>query len=72
MADEADRAQILEEAEREASVKAASKGLAIGQPGYCLQCGDYFIRLVLGTCACCREQAEKDAAIRVSRRFVGD
>lgn len=72
MADEADRAQILEEAEREASVKAASKGLAIGQPGECRLCGDHFERLVLGACACCREQAEKDKWIRASRRFVGD
>ncbi len=70
MADEADRAQILEEAERDAGVKAASKELAKGEPGECRLCGFHFERLVMGACGPCREQAEKDRALRLRRRQV--
>jgi len=73
MADEADRAQILEEAEREAGIKAASKELAIGEPGECRLCGEDFERLIMGACGPCREQAEKDRTLRLRRRqILGD
>lgn len=70
MADEADRAQILEEAEREAGILAVPRELAKGNAGECRLCGVPSLRLVHGACAYCREQAEKDAAIRKSRRRV--
>lgn len=72
MADEADRAQILEEAERDHCVKVVAKDLAKGEPGDCRLCGDYFERLVMGACGPCREQAEKDARLRRSRMILGD
>lgn len=72
MADEADRAQILEEAEREHGIKTSSKDLAKGEPGFCRLCGVDSIRLIMGACAGCREQAERDAQLRHSRRFVQD
>lgn len=71
MADEADRAQILEEAEREHGIKVASKGLAIGVPGECRLCGEHSARLILDACAPCREQAEKDQQLR-RLRILGD
>lgn len=72
MADEADRAQILEEAERESGIKASSKDLAKGVPGDCRVCGLYFDRLIFGACAQCREQAERDARLRRSRMIIGE
>lgn len=72
MADEADRAQILEEAERDASIKAAAKELAKGEPGECRLCGEDFERLVMGACGPCRDQAERDARLRRSRMILGD
>lgn len=71
MADEADRAQILEEAEREHGIKTSSKDLAKGEPGECRLCGLEFERLILGACAGCREQAEKDQRLR-RLRILGD
>lgn len=71
MADEADRAQILEEAEREHGILTSRRDLAKGEPGDCRLCGEYSIRLVLGACAPCREQAEKDQTLR-RRRILGD
>lgn len=71
MADEADRAQILEEAEREHGIKTASKDLAKGEPGECRLCGFHFERLILDACAGCREQAEKDQRLR-RLRILGD
>lgn len=72
MADDADRAQILEEAEREHGIKVSSKGLAKGEPGYCRLCGELSPRLIVGACAPCREQADKDKQLRLSRRVVED
>lgn len=72
MADEADRAQILEEAEREHGIRTSSKGLAKGEPGHCRLCGGKFIRLIMGACARCREQAEKDVILRRSRQIAED
>lgn len=73
MADEADRAQILEEAERDHCVKVTAQDLAIGEPGECRLCGYVFERLIMGACGPCREQAEKDRTLRLRRRqILGD
>lgn len=72
MADDADRAQILEEAERENGIKTSSKDLAKGIPGDCRLCGKHFDRLILGACAACREQADRDARLRRSRMIIGE
>lgn len=71
MADEADRAQILEEAERDHCVKVVAKDLAKGEPGECRLCGEHFARLIHDACAGCREQAEKDQRLR-RLRILGD
>lgn len=72
MADEADRAQIWEEAEREHGIKTSSKDLAKGEPGECRLCGENKSRLIMGACAPCREQAEKDKRLRRARYVLGD
>lgn len=56
MADDADRAQKLEEAEREQCIANARKPLAAGVPGECDLCGEDSPRLVSGACAPCREK----------------
>lgn len=71
MADEADRAQILEEAERAHCVKVVAKDLAKGEPGDCRLCGLYFERLIMDACGSCRDQAEKDQRLRRAR-ILGD
>jgi hypothetical protein len=56
MADEADRAQVIEEAEREQAIANAIKPLAVGVPGECDYCGEDSPRLIDGGCAPCRER----------------
>lgn len=71
MADEADRAQILEEAEREHGIKISALPLAKGKPGECRLCGLHFERLIDGACGGCRDQAAHDEALRRQRRLRG-
>lgn len=66
MADEADRAQILEEAERDHCVKTTAKDLAKGEPGQCIECGAHSARLLFARCAPCREQLARDAERRAA------
>lgn len=57
MADSADNADDLIEAEREHCVKqAAGKPIAPGEPGECSWCGYWNERLVRGACARCRDE----------------
>jgi hypothetical protein len=65
MADEADRAQLNEELEREAMIRsAASAPFVPGVPGECERCGDDMPRLVGGLCAPCRDGRNRFAPRR--------
>lgn len=59
MADDADRSQQDAEMLEEMRVRlVASKAaqIPLGAPGDCDYCGEYFVRLVRGHCARCRDK----------------
>lgn len=56
MADEVDRAQELEETQREMSLRAMRCEIPKGEPGECDYCGKESPRLVGGACARCRDR----------------
>lgn len=56
MADDIDRAQAREQADRESAIRAAAKPLPAGKPGPCDLCGEESMRLIEGACAPCRDR----------------
>lgn len=57
MADDIDRAQDREQNDREAAIASRpSPKLAVGVPGDCEYCGEWFGRLVGGACGFCRDR----------------
>lgn len=56
MSDEADLSSEREEIARDAAIRAAARDIPPGTPGYCVECGGWFIRLVREACAPCRVQ----------------
>jgi hypothetical protein len=67
MADEADRAQALEETERNAMIASARAAPFIpGEPGECERCGEDMPRLVSGLCAPCRDGRNRFAIRRTN------
>jgi len=58
-ADEIERAANLTNEMEEASVRAiraAASKIPAGEPGECDHCGEFFVRLVNGACARCRDR----------------
>jgi RNA polymerase-binding transcription factor DksA len=65
MSDDVDIAIELEEAHRDRAlrqVREAARRIPAGEPGECVECGEYYARLVGGRCAGCRD--EKSPQIR--------
>jgi hypothetical protein len=56
VADEVDRAQVLEETQREMAIRAARGEIAEGVAGECEYCEKESPRLVGGACARCRDK----------------
>ena len=54
MSDEADLSSEREEIARNAAIRAAARDIPSGAPGHCVECGEWFDRLVRGACAACR------------------
>ena len=73
MADIADMAQELIDAEAAARAKRSPYTLPTGTPGECETCGDFSPRLVRGDCPRCREKIETRAFIeQANLRLGGD
>lgn len=56
--DPLDQANELAESERESSINKARQAVANmdkGEEGECIECGEYFSRIVKGKCARCRD-----------------
>lgn len=59
MSDDVDLASQLEEARTEDAIRKIRENAAnipVGVPGECDHCGDYFVRLIGGNCAGCRDK----------------
>lgn len=66
MSDEQDLASDREEIARDTAIRAAARDIPPGIPGYCVECGEWFDRLVRGACVACRVRyrGEKQDLIR--------
>ena len=56
MADDADRADKVIDAELRSQIAATRKDIPAGNPGECDLCGEWSGRLVNGACAPCRDK----------------
>ena len=55
MADDIDRANDLAEQLNRSALAAADRAIPPGNAGVCEECGEFFVRIVNGHCARCRE-----------------
>lgn len=56
MADDVDRANELSDAHLAAALARHRPQMAVGSPGECELCGEFFTRLVEGACGFCRDK----------------